>query len=73
MKAAILEMLSSKKALAMLIAVLVWFVGRFGIQLSAQDVTNAVAPIWVYIAAQGIADHGKGKALAELEAKKAKK
>jgi hypothetical protein len=69
MKAAILEMLGSKKALAMLLAVIIWLVGRWGIQLDADDLAKAVMPIWVYIGAQAIADHGKGKA--EVEAKSA--
>lgn len=63
MKAAILEMLKSKKFLAMITAIAVFAVGRIGLDIDA----SRLDPIWqmilVYVGAQGVADAGKSAAL----------
>lgn len=56
------ELLSSKKFLAMLSAIVVYVVGRVGLDISPE----ALAPVWqailVFVGAQGVADLGKGAA-----------
>ena len=59
MKAAILSMLGSKKFLAMLSAIIVYVVGRFGIDMDASKLDPIWQIIMVYVGAQAIADHGK--------------
>lgn len=59
------QLLSSKKAVATLVAVLVWVGGRFGLDVSAEDLAPIVALIAAYVVGQGIADHGKEAAKVE--------
>ena len=63
MKKALLEMLSSKKALAAFGSVVVFAGVHWGFKVDATDVTELVMPIWLYIGAQAIHDHGKAAAL----------
>ena len=53
------SLLSSKKAIAAIAGVIVAAVGRFGLDLPTDAVTQVVAPIIAYILGQGIADAGK--------------
>ena len=62
MKAAILEMLRSKKFLAMISAIVVFGVGRIGIDIDASKLDPVWQMIMVYVGAQGIADAGKAAA-----------
>lgn len=59
------ELLKSKKFLVALVALVVWVAGRAGLDLDREELLGAVTPLWTYVLAQGVADHGKGKALAE--------
>ncbi len=61
MKKALLDMLGSKKFLAMIAAVLVATAGKFGLDLSTESVLLIIGPIMVYIGGQGLADFGKEK------------
>jgi hypothetical protein len=60
-------LLSSKKAMMAVLSGAVWLIGKAGFHLDTAELAGAVGPLWAYIFAQGVADHGKGKA--ELEAK----
>jgi len=62
MKAAILEMLKSKKFLAMLSAIVVFAVGRLGLDIDPAKLDPIWQMILVYVGAQGIADAGKSAA-----------
>ncbi len=53
------ELAKSKKALAALIAVACWVGGKFGLDMSPADLTQAVAPIWLYILGTAMQDFGK--------------
>lgn len=56
----------SKKFVAMLVGLLVWFGGKLGLKLSEADLYPAVALIASYILGQGAADFGKEAARAKL-------
>lgn len=56
------SLLESKKALMAFLSLVVWVVGRLGLDLDADVLAGAVAPLWAYIFGQGIADHGKSAA-----------
>jgi len=64
MKATAIELLTSKKFLAALAAIIVYVAGHFGLKIQPE----ALDPIWqvlvVYVGAQGLADIGKGAKLA---------
>lgn len=64
----VLELLASKKALMAVLSIVVWAVGKLGLELNAEELLPVVFPLWMYILGQGIADAGKGKALAEIAA-----
>ena len=55
------DILGSKKALAALAGFIVAAVGRIGLDLDAEAVTQILAPIIAYILGQGIADLSKSK------------
>jgi len=55
----LLEMLTSKKAIAAAAGVIVAFAARYGLQLPEDAVNQILAPIVAYILAQGAADFGK--------------
>ena len=63
------DMAKSKKFLAALIAVACWIGGKVGLDMNPAELTQAVAPLWIYIGAQGYADHGKEKAKVEAATK----
>jgi len=60
MKTTLTELLTSKKFLAALAAIIVYIAGHFGLDIQPA----ALDPIWqvlvVYVGAQGLADIGKG-------------
>lgn len=66
---AIKEMLSSKKFIASAVGVIVWLLSKAGLDLDAGEATAAISPLLTYILGQGIADHGKSKALTEAAGK----
>lgn len=51
--------LSSKKALATIVSILVWLIGRAGLNISEEMLLPVVGAIAAYVLAQGIADKGK--------------
>jgi uncharacterized membrane protein (DUF441 family) len=53
------QLLTSKKALAAIAGFIVAAVGRVGLDLDPDAVTQVLAPIVAYIVGQGIADAGK--------------
>jgi hypothetical protein len=56
------QLLSSKKAVATLAAVLVWVVGRFGANVSEAELLPVIGAICAFVLAQGWADSGgRGK------------
>jgi hypothetical protein len=62
MKNALLELITSKKFLAALTAVIVYLAGRFGFNVDTAILDRIYAALLVYIGAQGIADNGKSAA-----------
>ena len=68
MKQALKGMFGSKKAIAMIAGVLVSFAGKYGLELSTEDLTPILAPLLAYILGQGVADIGKEKAKTEKTA-----
>lgn len=62
MKTAILELLASKKFLAVLTVIVVYIGGRFGFDVDTAVLDRIYAALLVYIGAQGIADFGKSAA-----------
>lgn len=66
MKKVILELLSSKKAVATMVGVLLTIVAKTGLVLPEDSVTEIVQVIMAYVIGQGIADHGKEKVIAEM-------
>lgn len=57
------DLLSSKKFVAMLVAIAVFVAGRFGLDVDPATLDHVFAAILVYVGAQGIADNGKSAAL----------
>jgi len=53
------DLLSSKKFVAMLVAIAVFVAGRFGLDVDPATLDHVFAAILVYVGAQGVADHGK--------------
>lgn len=68
MRSTLLEMLQSKKAIAMLLGVLAWGLGHLGLRIDADKMTEMIMPIIAYIIGQGIADHGKEAAKVAIAA-----
>jgi len=56
---AILEMIGSKKAIAMVAGVVVAIAAKRGLELDTEAVAAVVSPILAYILGQGAADFGK--------------
>jgi hypothetical protein len=56
------ELLTSKKFLAMLTAIIVYAAGRFGFDVDPSALDRIVAALLVYVGAQGVADAGKSAA-----------
>jgi hypothetical protein len=62
MKNALLDLVTSKKFLAALTAIIVYVAGRFGFNIDTAVLDRIYAALLVYIGAQGIADNGKSAA-----------
>jgi hypothetical protein len=62
MKNALLDLVTSKKFLAALTAIIVYVAGRFGFNVDTAVLDRICAALLVYIGAQGIADNGKSAA-----------
>ena len=56
------DLLSSKKAIAAIVGVLMVLIGRFGLDVDPELVTQVVSLVVAYIVGQGIADNGKAAA-----------
>jgi hypothetical protein len=63
MKATLLELLTSKKFLATVTAVVVYVAGRWGFDVDTAALDRIFAALLVYVGAQGAADVGKSAAL----------
>ena len=59
------DMLGSKKAIAMIVGLVVSCVGKYGLDLPTEELTAVLSPILAYILGQGVADVGKEKARLE--------
>lgn len=53
------QLASSKKAVVAFAAAVAWIGGRFGLHLDQAELAGAVGPLWAYVLAQAVADHGK--------------
>jgi len=67
MKKALVEILSSKKALSALFAAIAAGAMKLGWKVDSETVGIILSPIIAYILGQGIADHGKEQAKLEGE------
>ena len=65
MSEAIRDMLRSKKAVAMIVGLIVSLAGKVGLDLPTEDLTAVLSPVLAYIVGQGVADVGKEKARVE--------
>lgn len=63
MNAAMKEMLTSKKFLAALIAMVAYVAAHFGLQIDQTEAAAMLAPLLAYIVGQGFADTGKSAAV----------
>ena len=61
-RAAIVEMLTSKKFVTSVASLIAGFTARIGYDVPVEDVVVLIGPAISYVIAQGIADHGKSKA-----------
>lgn len=71
MKQTLIDLFTSKKFLAALTAVIVYVAGRFGFDVDTAALDHIFAALLVYVGAQGVADVGKGAALARASAEAA--
>jgi hypothetical protein len=71
MKATLLELLTSKKFLAALAAIIVYVAGRFGLDIDPATLDRVFAALLVYVGAQGAADIGKSAAVVKANAEPA--
>lgn len=62
MKSTLLELVTSKKFLAAITAIVVYVAGRFGLALDPAALDHIFAALLVYVGAQGVADAGKSAA-----------
>ena len=68
MRQTLLDLLTSKKFLAALTAVIVYVAGRFGFNVDTSTLDHIFAALLVYVGAQGAADVGKSAALVRAPA-----
>ncbi len=59
MKDMLKTLLTSKKFLVALLALVTWVAGKFGFALNSEELLPVVTPLWAYIIGQGIADTKK--------------
>lgn len=64
-------LLASKKAFMAFISALIWLLGKAKFDIETEALAGTVAPFWVYIFGQGVADMGKEKALVTKAEKEA--
>lgn len=68
------DLLTSKKAVALIAAALAWVVGKLGLDIPSADLLAALGPmlglVAVYILGQGLADKGKEAAKVSAAAMK---
>jgi hypothetical protein len=62
MKKALLDLVTSKKFLTALTAIIVYVAGRSGFDVDTAVLDRIYAALLVYVGAQGIADNGKSAA-----------
>ena len=55
----LIEALTSKKAIATLVGLIVVWAGKRGLNLDPEEVTKIVSLIVAYVVGQSVADHGK--------------
>lgn len=70
MKATLAELLTSKKFLAALAAIVVYVAGRFGFDIDPAALDHIFAALLVYVGGQGLADVGKSAATVAANAPK---
>lgn len=57
---------ASKKFQAAVLAAIAWLIGKLGLHMDSADLVPYVAPLWLFIFGQGLADFGKSAALVGL-------
>ncbi len=65
------QLAASKKVMLAVISALVWAGGKFGLNLTPDQLLPLVAPLWGALAGQSVADIGKSAALIKADAKPA--
>ena len=69
MKETLYEIVTSKKAIMAVVSAIVYLTGRLHWNVDPTAMLGAVTPLWLYVAAQALADHGKSAA--QIQAKTA--
>jgi hypothetical protein len=64
-KSVLKQYAGSKKAVATFAAIAAYIGGKAGLGLDSAELAGAVAPLWLYVVAVALEDHGKAKAKAE--------
>lgn len=64
-KSVLRQYASSKKAIATFAAIAAAIAGKAGLGLDSAELATAIGPLWLYVAALALEDHGKAKAKAE--------
>lgn len=70
MRQILLELVSSKKFIAVVVASVVYAGGRLGLRIDEQLLEHIYTALLVYVGAQGVADFGKGATQVREKAKK---
>lgn len=58
---------SSKKAMMAFVSAVVWGAAKIGFDVPTEHLVGVVSPLWMFIFAQGVSDHGKEKVLAQAK------
>lgn len=58
-KSVLKQYAGSKKAIAAFASGVVWIAGKAGLGLDTAELAGAIGPLWLYIAALALEDHGK--------------
>ena len=59
---ALKDMMRSKKAIAMIVGLVVSLAGKYGLEIPTEELTALLSPLLAYILGQGLADIGKERA-----------
>lgn len=64
-KSVLKQYAGSKKAVAAAVSCIAWGAAKVGWSVDSEQLALAIGPLWLYIAALALEDHGKAKAKIE--------